>query len=261
MLDIQSLSCGYGNKIILNNIDFRINQGELTGIIGPNGSGKTTLFRAITKVISVKSGKVMFKNKDIKDIDYKDFAKEVAVVSYDADTVLQGMNVEEYVLLGRIPHRKRFQFLDEKRDIDIAERVMDFTGVLNLKNRAINELSSGERQRVFVSRALCQEPQLLLLDEPTSHLDISHQIELMELIKRLNKQSSLTVIIILHDLNLASSYCDRLILMKEGHMYKDGCPEDVLTYQSIEEVYNTVVVVEKSNITKKPYVYVVPKQV
>jgi iron complex transport system ATP-binding protein len=260
MLNIYNLSAGYGDKVILKNIGLKVTKGELIGIIGPNGSGKTTLFRVITKLIFPKSGEICFKGNNLQDISYRELAKELAVVSQDADGIMQGMNVEEYVLLGRIPHRKQFQFFEGKKDYNIAHKAMEYTGVLKLKDRFINELSSGERQRVFFGRALCQEPQLLLLDEPTAHLDIAHQIELMELVKTLNKDTGLTVVIIMHDLNLASAYCDRLILMKEGVVYKDGNTEDVLTYQIIEDVYKTVVVVEKSKVTKKPYVFVSPRQ-
>jgi iron complex transport system ATP-binding protein len=260
MLDVRNLSCGYDGKMILKDVSLSVKKGELVGVIGPNGSGKTTLFRAMTKIVMPVNGEIVFKGKDLKNMQYVELAKEVAVVSQDTDVIVQGMNVEEYVLLGRIPHRKRFQFLDERRDIEIAKQAMEFTNILKLSDRSINELSSGERQRVFISRALSQEPQLLLLDEPTTHLDITHQIELMEMVRDLNKRNGLTVIVILHDLNLASSYCDRLVLMNEGCIYREGLPENVLTYQTIEEVYKTVVVVEKSSITKKPYIFVVPKQ-
>lgn len=258
MLEVKRLVCGYDKRFVLKDISLSINKGELIGIIGPNGSGKTTLFRAITKIIPPREGKIVFNGRDIKEVRYGELARGIAVVSQDL--VVQGMNVEEYVLLGRIPHRKRFQFLETRYDFEIARRAMELTDVIGFSKRDINNLSGGERQRVFVSRALAQEPKLLLLDEPTTHLDIGHQIELLELLKKLNKLEGLTIIVILHDLNLAGCYCDRLILMHEGKIYKEGDAESVLTYRNIEDVYKTVVVVEKSPLTGKPYIFVMPRK-
>lgn len=258
MLEIKRLFCGYGEKLVIKDINLKINKGELAGIIGPNGSGKTTLFRAITKIIQPKMGKVIFNGKDIKEMKYKELAKELAVVLQDE--IIQDISVEEYVLLGRIPHRYRFQFLESKHDMGIAREAMELTAIMEFSKRPIDELSGGERQRVFISRALAQEPKLLLLDEPTTHLDIGHQIELLELLKSLKKNKGLTIIVILHDLNLAGSYCDRLILMNKGRIYKEGDVDTVLTYQNIEKVYKTVVVVEKSPITGKPYIFVMPRK-
>lgn len=259
MLAIEELICGYGEKIILKDINLRIGKGELVGIIGPNGCGKTTLFRAITKILKPKKGNIILNNTGIEKIDNKTLARELAVVSQDINGIAHNMSVEEYVLLGRIPHMKKFQFFESRHDIEIVEKSLDLTHVREFSSRSIDELSGGERQRVFISRALAQEPKLLLLDEPTTHLDIGHQIELLELLSDLNKAKGLTIIIILHDLNLASSYCDRLILMNKGEIFKEGNADNVLTYQNIEEVYKTTVVVEKSKVTKKPYVFVVPK--
>lgn len=256
MLQIKELVCGYSERFMLKDINLRVDKGELVGIIGPNGCGKTTLFRAITKVLRPRSGRIIFNGVDIQKIDFKELARQIAVVSQDL--VLEDISVEEYVLLGRLPHRKKFQFLETDADIKVARRAMELTDVFRFKDWDLNELSAGERQRVHISRALCQEPKLLLLDEPTTHLDIGHQIEILELIRSLNRKEGLTVIIILHDLNLASIYCNRLVLMKDGMIFKEGGVEYVLTYQNIEEVYKVVTVVEKSPGTNRPYVFVVP---
>lgn len=255
MLQIKGLVCGYKEGFMLRDINLMVNKGELVGIIGPNGSGKTTLFRAITKILNPVAGKIILNGRDIKKMGYKELAMELAVVSQDID-MIQGVSVEEYVLFGRIPHRKRFQFFETTHDISIANKAMELTDVFGFRRRIINELSGGERQRVFISRALAQQPKLLLLDEPTTHLDIGHQVELLELLKNLNRNSGLNIITILHDLNLACSYCDRVVLMDKGRIYKEGGVEEVLTYQNIEEVYKTMVVVEKSPITGKPYIFV-----
>jgi iron complex transport system ATP-binding protein len=258
MLEIKNLTCGYDSKFILQDINFKISARELIGIIGPNGSGKTTLLRAITKVIRPKKGEILLEKENIEKFSFKELAKKIAVVSQNS--VANFMAVEEFVLLGRIPHRKKLQFLETKVDERIAQEAMALTGTLQLKERFIGDLSGGERQLVVIARALAQEPRLLLLDEPTSHLDIAHQVKILDLIKRLNKENGITVIIVLHDLNLASQYCDRLILFNNGFIYKAGPPQKVLTYEIIEEVYKTVVLVKENPISSKPYVFLVSEE-
>ena len=168
-------------------------------------------------------------------------------------------SVEEFVLMGRFPHTGRFEAL-KQRDYRILEDTLNLTDTFPFRGRKIYELSGGERQRVILAQGFAQEPQLLLLDEPTSHLDIAHQVQILDLVKKLNKEKGLTVIIVLHDLNLASSYCDRLILLKEGAIFTEGSPQDVLTYQNIEKVYKTVVVVKENPISLKPYILLVSEE-
>jgi iron complex transport system ATP-binding protein len=255
MLKIENLSGGYNrNEDIVKNISLNIAEGDFVGIIGPNGSGKTTLLRLLTRVINPGKGKIFLKGKDIFQIKLKKFCGDVAFVSQNTDYVF---NVMEFVLMGRIPHQNRLQF-DTKRDIEIAEHSLSLTDVLNLKDKCINELSAGEQQRVVIARALAQEPVLLFLDEPTSHLDIGHQIQILDLLKRLNGHKKLSIVMILHDLNIASAYCNRIVLMDNGAVFKDGMPEEVLTYQNIEAVYKTVVLVNENPVTRRPNVILVP---
>lgn len=258
-VETLNLSCGYDAKFVLKDINFKIEKNELIGVIGPNGSGKTTLIRAMTKILKLQEGNVFFDGIDINKFGFRELAKKVAVVSQDYDTDFD-MPVENFVLLGRIPFRKAFQFLETETDLKIAEQAMQLTDTLHFKEKLLNELSSGERQLVFIARALAQEPELLLLDEPTSHLDIAHQVKILGLIRKLNRQNRISVIIILHDLNLAGEYCDRLMLMNSGYIYKLGSPQEVLTYPNIEEVYKTVVVVEKNPISSKPYILLVSEE-
>lgn len=258
MLEIKNLTCGYDSKIILQDINLRIETKDLLGIIGPNGSGKTTLLRAVTRIIKPKKGTILLKEENIWQMGTKDLAREIAVVSQNPS--LNHMTVEEFVLLGRIPYFRRFQFLETKKDLEIAKRSMGLTDTLKLKDRLMGEVSGGERQLALIARALCQEPKLLLLDEPTTHLDIAHQARILDLIKRLNRELALTVIVVLHDLNLASEYCQRLVLINEGRIHKIGPPDEVLNYQIIEEVYKTVVVVEKNPISSKPYILIVSEE-
>jgi len=163
------------------------------------------------------------------------------------------------VLLGRIPHLGRLQ-LETKADYSISEKALGMTDTLHLKEKRMDELSAGERQRVIIAKAIAQQPFLLFLDEPTAHLDIGHQIQVLDLLKRLNQRDNLTIVMVLHDLNLASEYCNRILLLNEGEIFKEGSPQEVLTYQNIEAVYKTVVVVNNNPITSKPYVVLVSKE-
>ncbi len=258
MLEIKDLICGYDTKFFLKGINLRVESKELVGIIGPNGSGKTTLLKGITRVLKPKKGGIFLEGKDIAQMGFRELAKRIAVVSQSFETGF--MSVEEFVLLGRIPHFERFQFLETKEDLEIVRKCMALTGALKFKDQPISEISGGERQLALIARALAQEPGLLLLDEPTTHLDIAHQVGILDLIKRLNRELGLTVIMILHDLNLAGEYCDRLALMSDGIIYKEGVPQYVLDYRTIEEVYKTVVVVEKNPISSKPYVLLISEE-
>jgi len=258
MLEIKNLTCGYDSKFQLRDISFNVKDGEFFGIIGPNGSGKTTLLRAITKILKPEKGEIFLEGKNIWQMNSREIAKKIAVVSHETET--GQITVEELVLLGRLPHYKSFQFFETKKDIEIAKKFMDLTDILRIKEKQITEISGGEKQLALIARALAQEPKLLLLDEPIAHLDITHQIGILDLIRRLNRQFGLTVIVVLHDLNLAGEYCDRLVLLNKGQIYKIGTPEEVLTYQNIEDVYKTVVVVEKNPISKKPFVLLVSKE-
>lgn len=258
LLEVKELTCGYGSRAVLREIDFQMRKGELLGIIGPNGSGKTTLLRAISRVIKPTKGKIFFEGKDIWETSYRELAKGIAVVSQSPE--MGWMEVEEYVLLGRIPHFGELQFLEKKVDFEIARRWMELTNTFPLRGRSLGELSEGERQLIHLTRALTQEPRLLLLDEPTAHLDITHQVAILDLVRRLNREFGLTVVMVLHDLNLASEYCERLILIHEGQIKREGRPEDVLSYSLIEEVYSTIVVVGRSPVTEKPYLFLVPEE-
>lgn len=258
MLEVKNLTCGYGSKIVLRDVTFRLNAGEFIGIVGPNGSGKTTLLRAMSRLIKPSAGSIFFKEEDIWIKEPRELAREIAVVSQSVS--FSHMTAEEFILLGRIPHRKSLQFMETKKDMDALEKAMSLTDTLKLKEKFLDEMSGGERQLTVIGRALAQEPKLLLLDEPTAHLDITHQVGILDLIRKLNKEFGLTVIMVLHDLNLAGEYCERLIMINEGRTHKIGYPDEVLNYETIEEVYKTVVVVKKNPISSKPYIFLVSEE-
>lgn len=255
LLKINNLSGGYYKETIIRDISLDISQGDFIGIIGPNGSGKTTLLRLMTKILIPQKGSIIFKGKNISSMDLKEFARYAAFVPQDT-AINFPFSVLEIVLMGRIPHLKRLQ-LEAKKDYAIAQMAMFMTDTVHLKDKKINELSSGERQRAIIAKALAQEPLLLFLDEPTSHLDIGHQIQILDLLKNLNRKNNLTVVTVLHDLNLAGEYCNRIVLLNEGVIFKEGTPQEILTYQNIEAVYKTVVIVNNNPINGKPYVILV----
>lgn len=257
LLKINNVSAGYYKQDVVKGISLNVNQGDFLGLIGPNGSGKTTLLRLITKVLYPRCGEINFKGENVFKMDSKEFCRSVAFVSQDFASNF-AFSVMEVVLMGRIPHLKRLQF-ETKKDLKIAEDALSVCDILDLKEKIIDELSAGERQRVIIARALAQEPTLLLLDEPTSHLDIGHQIQILDLLKRLNRQNNLTIAMVVHDLNLASAYCDRIVLIDNGSVFKEGSPEQVLTYQNIEAVYKTIVLVNENPVTHKPNVVLVPR--
>lgn len=257
LLEVKNLTCGYTEKEVIKNISFSLEKGEFLGIIGPNGAGKTTLLRIITQILLPWEGKIFYRGKDIKEFPLKDLAKEISFLPQSIEIPFS-FTVEEFISMGRFPHLNRFEKM-KKYDYAVIRKVMTLTDVLELSSKNVNDLSGGERQRVYLGQTLVQEPKLLLLDEPIAHLDIGHQINILDLIKKLNQEEGLTVIAIFHDLNLASEYCDRLLLLNEGKIYKNGQPEEVLTYKNLEEVYKTVVIVNKNPLSSKPHVLLVPQ--
>lgn len=249
---VVDLCSGYGAEPILKGVSIELGEAAFLGVIGPNGSGKTTLLRAMSRALPPMSGFVELDGKNIYSIPARDFARRVAVVPQDT-LVAFDFTVLEIALMGRSPRLGRFA-VESSRDVAIAMDALARTGTSHLKDRPVNTLSGGERQRVMVARALAQEPDVLLLDEPTSHLDISFQFEIMDLIKSLNRERGLTVLAVLHDLNLASAYCENLIMIGQGEVRASGPPEEVITSANIRRVYGAEVWVRKHPATGRPYV-------
>jgi iron complex transport system ATP-binding protein len=239
MIRVENFSCGYGKKVVIKGINLDIKAGEFVALIGPNGSGKTTLIRGMSGFLSPKRGIVLLEEKAVTKRERKDLATRVAVVTQSEEAAAP-FSVEEFVLMGRVPHWGRFQLLETKEDLKIAEKVMTLAGIVHLRDRDMGALSGGERQLVSLARALAQEPAVLLLDEPTAHLDIGHQVQIMNLLRQLNSEG-LTIVAVLHDLNLASLYCHRLVLLHEGGIRTEGSPKKVLTEAMVNEVYQTAI--------------------
>jgi len=256
LLKVEGICGGYDNKPVINNVSLEIKQADFLGIIGPNGGGKSTLLRLMSRALMPIKGKISLEGRDLARLSHKEIARKIAFIP-QLTLINFSFTVWEIVLMGRIPHLSRMQS-EGKIDFSIAERALSLTDTLNLRNRRIDELSAGERQRVIIAKALTQEPLLLFLDEPTSHLDIGHQVQILDLLAELNQKNNLSIVIVLHDLNLAGEYCKNIILLDNGEIFKQGTPEEVLTYQNIESLYKTVVVVKDNPVTLKPHVLLVP---
>lgn len=255
LITVNNLSGGYGDTLVIKDISLEVKRGESLAIIGPNGSGKSTLLKLMTRALSPEKGLITLEGKNIEGMRLKEFCRKVAFVPQDT-MINFSFSVEEIVLMGRIPYLRRMQF-ESKRDISIAHTALNMTDTFYIKDKDIRELSAGERQRAIIAKALAQEPMLLFLDEPTSHLDIGHQVQILDLLTKMNREKALTVVTVMHDLNLASEYCSRIILLDQGRIFKEGLPDEVLSYQNIEEVYKTPVIVKNNPVTSRPHVFLV----
>ncbi|UUX92710.1 ABC transporter ATP-binding protein [Methanoplanus endosymbiosus] len=247
MIIVDDISSGYGGDDIIRDISFSPGDGEFVGIIGPNGSGKSTLLKSIAGILNLSCGIVKIDELDVSKVSPKDMAKTLGVVPQET-AISFDYSVFDIVMMGRHAYIGRFS-QESAEDIDIVNHAIDTCNLRHLAERSVNEISGGERQRVIIARALAQQPKVLLLDEATSHLDINHQMEILNLIKDL---SGVTKIGVFHDLNLASQYCDRLILLNNGKVCSSGLPNEVITQKNLSEFYGINAVVAVNPITKKP---------
>ncbi len=234
-LEMQNVSLGYNYQPVLEDITLRASPGQLVGIIGPNGSGKSTIIKALSRVISPISGKILLDRQDVVRIPRRELACLVGVVP-QMPLLPSTFTAFEIVLMGRNPHLGLFQS-EGPRDWSIAWEAMEKTATHLLASRRVNELSGGEIQCLLIARVLVQETKAILLDEPTANLDIGRQVEVLDLIKNLCTESNLTVLAALHDLNLAAQYCDRLLLINERRIHAEGTPTEVITDTNIKQVY------------------------
>ncbi len=254
LLAVRELGFGYGGGFRLEDVSFEVATGEIFGVVGPNSSGKTTLLRLLSKVHEPDHGEVRLLGVPLGGVGRRALAREVGVVPQDL-TVAFPFSVEELCLMGRYPRAERRLF-ESPGEIDRARAAMCLTGVLELARQTVDTLGGGERQRALLARALAQEPQLLLLDEPTSHLDLRHQREIVGLLRRLNRDRGMTIVFVSHDLNLASELADRLLLLVAGCIRKIGRPAEVLDQVTLESAYGCPVWVEKSPVSGRPVVQI-----
>jgi iron complex transport system ATP-binding protein len=252
LLKVDGVECRYGSIKVLEDVSLSVKEGDFVGILGPNGSGKTTLLKSISRVLKPHTGTILLDKEDIYSLPGREVAKQLAVVPQES---LIGFNflALEVVLMGRHPHMSRFQ-LESTKDLSVARRAMELTKTWHLAGRPINELSGGEKQRVIIARALSQEPKVLLLDEPTTHLDIINQLEIMDLVKDLCSRQGLIVLAVFHDLNLAARYCNLAVLLKSGKVFSTGRLDDVLTSESVKAVFRVDAIVQRHLVTNSLYV-------
>ncbi|MDP1946266.1 MAG: ABC transporter ATP-binding protein [Nitrospirota bacterium] len=249
---------GRGRMWTLDHLSFHVDTGEILGIVGPNGSGKTSLLKVLSGLLPAGEGDVRLGGLSLRKRSQTDIARVVAVVPQEYAQVFP-FTVAETVLMGRFPHRTtRWWSLgigdETAKDLSCAHQAMVDTDVLSLADRLVSDLSGGERQRVMIARALAQEPKILLLDEPTAFLDINHQIEICSLIARLRTERRLTVVLVSHDLNVASQYCDRVLMLKDGGLCRIGSPEETIRPDVLRMVYGCEVVVDAHPQTGRPRV-------
>lgn len=246
-LETRELGFAYAGRRALERVGLTAEPGEVVGLLGPNGSGKSTLVRLLSGVLAGYAGSASWERRELREWSRRELARKVAVVPQEPSFGFP-FTALEIVLMGRHPHLGGFA-LESARDVAIARRALERAGAAHLAARSIRELSSGERQRVVFARALAQEPRALLLDEPASFLDIRHQVELYDTVRELAHDEGRTVLTVLHDLNLAAEYCDRIYLLAGGRIEASGPTAEVLTYANLTRVFETDLYVDTNALT------------
>ena len=252
MLEALAVTAGYDDRPVVREVNLSVARGQFLGLVGPNGSGKSTLIRSLSRVLPPIRGQVLLDSVDIYRMSARELARRLAVVAQE-NPVHFDFSVREVVLMGRAPHLGRFG-LERVQDYAIAEECLELTHTAAFADRPITALSGGERQRCMIARALAQQPEVMLLDEPTAHLDITHQIEILDLARRLTADRNLATVVVLHDLNLAGQYCDLLALIADGRLLALGSPREVITEDNIRAAYHADVHVRLHPTTDRPYV-------
>lgn len=251
-LNADNITLGYGDKAIVDGMSFSVPDGKVTIIIGPNACGKSTLLRALARLLKPKNGQVQLDGQDIGKIPTKQVAQKLGLLP-QTPVAPQGILVADLVARGRTPHQSAFQqwsTADEEAVLD----AMQATQTLDLSSRRIEELSGGQRQRVWIAMALAQQTELLLLDEPTTYLDLPHQIEILNLVRRLNRKQGRTIVVVLHDLNLACRYADHIVALRDGKIIEQGKPVDIITPDVIRRVFNLECEVITDHLSGTPMV-------
>ena len=246
-VQIKTMSFSYRDETVLKNVNLTIGRKTFLAIIGPNGSGKTTLLKTIAKNLKPSMGAIHLEEKDLSSISSMELAREMAVVHQENDNNAP-FTVHDIVMMGRNPYINRFK-KESEHDQEIVDQALKWTNTFHLKDRFVTEISGGERQRVMIAKSIAQEPKVLLLDEPTSFLDVHHQIEILELLKKLNREQHISIIAAIHDLNLAARYSDEVLLLHRGQVVTLGPTEKVMTVDNLEKAYAMKMIVDRNAYT------------
>ncbi|MEM9121321.1 MAG: ABC transporter ATP-binding protein [Cyanobacteria bacterium P01_F01_bin.56] len=236
-LEVRNLGGGYGDRLIVEAVNLALAQGEWLSLLGANGSGKSTLLRVMSRILKPQAGVVLLDGRDIHQLSPAAAARKLALLPQQ-QTLPEGLTVYQLVSLGRSPHQPWWQWELDAAGRKQVEKALQWTEIEHYRDRPVTELSGGERQRAFLALALAQDPKVLLLDEPTTFLDLHYQLQLLELLKRLNEQQGLSIITVLHDINLAARYSNRLALLRQGHLWSVGSPTEMLTPENLREVFD-----------------------
>lgn len=250
---IKDLTLSYDRDIIINDLSIDMREGKITTIIGPNGCGKSTLLKAMSRILEPKQGQILLDGKSIFSIPTKEIAKELAFLPQSQD-IMNGLTVFELISYGRYPYQKGMGKLSHD-DIKAIEKAMELTQVQSLKDRTIDQLSGGQRQRVWIAMSLAQETDKIFLDEPTTYLDIAHQLDVLHLLKYLNESEGKTIIMVLHDINQAAYFSDDIIAIKEGLVFKSGKAEEVISKEMIRDVFKVNVDIMFDQTNQKPITF------
>lgn len=232
----EKLEIAYGDYLAVRDMDVRVEKGKITTIIGPNGSGKSTVLKALTRLLSYRRGAIYLDARSLRDFSAKELARHIGVLP-QFHSAPPDFQVKDLVSYGRMPYQRWYERCNDE-DQEIIDWAMKATGVWNLREKSINECSGGESQRVWIATVLTQQPEILFLDEPTTYLDIAHQQEMMRLVKKLNRESGIGVVMVLHDLSHAMEVSDWVVVIKDGQKYDEGRPEDVITARMMRDVYD-----------------------
>lgn len=246
----KQLDISYDEALIVKALDMQIPHGKITSIIGPNGCGKSTVLKAIGRILKPKNGMVYLSGDDIRKLSTKDIAKKMAILP-QTPTAPSGLTVSELVAYGRFPHQRGFGKLTPE-DKKIVQWALSVTKLKEFENREVDTLSGGQRQRVWIAMALAQQTDLILLDEPTTYLDLAHQLEVLELLHDLNRRQGCTIAMVLHDLNLAARFSDYMIAIRGGKIIKHGKPEEVMTAKVLKEAFSIDAQIVQEPRTKRP---------